>query len=403
MLARAMALTFRPAREADLDRLLDIHTSAFPDPRDREARVRNFTRNALGTLDDLHVAVQGPDVVAHAFLFRLRAWFGGVLVRIGGIASVGVAPEARGRGVAGALVGHLHDRARDLGLALTALYPFRQGFYARHGYAPTTAYRRLRLDPRAIPPEWARAAAAAAAAPRAAGGREREAMANAWERRASRSTGMLARDDRAWDARFADEQRTWIAVEGGYVCWSLEQSEPHAKTTMLVHEMAACHGEAERALWGVVGAQRDQVHEVHVDVSADDPIDRALVDVDRARFGDLGVEHVLGESAGGPMLRLVDPARALSARGWPRDGALVVQVGESRLAIEAKDGRAAATHTSSEAHLRLDARALAAVAFGALSASHAERLGWARPRDASALALADALFALPPYFSPDPF
>jgi hypothetical protein len=43
------------------------------------------------------------------------------------------------------------------------------------------------------------------------------------------------------------------------------------------------------------------------------------------------------------------------------------------------------------------------VAFGALPPSQAERLGWLSARDARALARADALFALPPYFSPDPF
>ena len=69
------------------------------------------------------------------------------------MASVGVAPEARGRGVGSALVEHLHGLARDRGDAVTVLYAFRQAFYLPLGYAPTSATQRLRLDPRAVP-DW---------------------------------------------------------------------------------------------------------------------------------------------------------------------------------------------------------------------------------------------------------
>ena len=90
-----MKASFRPATEDDLERLVEIHLGAFPDPRSNEARLRNFARNPLGTLSDLWVLVEGGVLVAHAFLFPLEAWFGGRRVAVGGIATVGVAPEAR--------------------------------------------------------------------------------------------------------------------------------------------------------------------------------------------------------------------------------------------------------------------------------------------------------------------
>jgi hypothetical protein len=34
----AMGLSFRQAEADDLERLIDVHTSAFPDARDRDAR-----------------------------------------------------------------------------------------------------------------------------------------------------------------------------------------------------------------------------------------------------------------------------------------------------------------------------------------------------------------------------
>lgn len=401
-----MALTFRIAREADMDRLLEVHTSAFPDPRGREARVRNFTRNPLGRFEDLVVACEGDAIVGHAFLLPLEAWFGGLRVRVAGIASIGVAPEARGRGVGSAMLEHLCRTAAARGDALAVLYAFRQGFYARAGFANASTYRRLRLHPASIP--WR---AQPELRVRAASGADQPAMQACWDHVAKRRTGSLVRGERVWEHRLADERRVWLVVEDGrgalgYVEWSLAQTEPHARTVLVVSEMAARSEAAERALWAAIGAQRDQVTEVRVDVASDDPIDRALVDADASRFGDAQVEHVLGEVAAGPMVRVLDPAVALGARGWSEDGALVLEVGRERLQLEAKGGRATVTPTMAEPDVRLDAPALSAVAFGALPAKDAARLGMLAVREPGgekALALADALFRLPPYFSPDPF
>jgi predicted acetyltransferase len=399
-----MALTFRTAREADLDRVLEVHTSAFPDPRGREARVRNFTRNPLGRFEDLWVACEGDAgaIVGHAFLFPLEAWFGGVRVRVAGIASIGVAPEGRGRGVGSAVLEHLCRTAAARGDAVAVLYAFRQGYYARAGFATASSYRRLRLHPGSLPRR-----APADLPARAAAGEDRPAIEACWESAARRRTGSLVRGERAWDHRLADERRVWLVVEGtqgveGYVAWSLVQSEPHAQTVLVVDEMAARSAAAERSLWSLVGAQRDQVSEVRVDVAGDDPIDRALVDGDEGRFGDAQVEHVLGEVAAGPMVKVLGVEAGLSARGWAAEGSLVLEVDGARYRLSVKDGRAAVEASREEPLLVLDGRALSAIAYGALGVGDAARLGMVAGGD-EALALADALFRLPPYFSPDPF
>jgi hypothetical protein len=144
--------------------------------------------------------------------------------------------------------------------------------------------------------------------------------------------------------------------------------------------------------------------EARVDVAADDPVERALVDADGARFGDAQVEHVLGEVAAGPLVRALDVSRALEARGYEAEGQLVLAIGEETVELRVRDGRGAVLPApGGEPQVRLGARALAAVAFGALRAVDAARLGWVDARDARSLALADALFSLPAYFSPDPF
>jgi predicted acetyltransferase len=394
-------MRFRRATEQDLDRLIEIHTSAFPDPRPYDARARNFTRNILGALDDLRVA-DDAGIVAHAFLFPLEASFGGKKVKAGGIASVGVAPEARGRGVAAALLAHLHDESRARGDAIDVLYPFRQAFYARHGYGTTSPMRHLVFAPSAVPHAWSKARV------RRMEVRDQAAVANVYERSASRGTGSLARSAMFWAARLLDERRVWLVVESssgdvaGYLSWSVEQAESHAKTTMTVHELVANDDVARRALFGAIGAQRDQVVEVRVAVDAGDPVERALVDADRGISGTAEIEHAVGTLASGPMVRIVDLERAVAARGYATDGAASLVIdGRPPVGAQIENGAGRLVPTGTGPTLTTDSATLAAVLYGALAPSDAARLGLAVVTGGTDAL--DRLFRLPPYFALDPF
>ncbi len=393
-------MRFRRATEQDLDRLIEIHTSAFPDPRPYDARARNFTRNILGALDDLRVA-DDDGIVAHAFLFPLEATFGGKRVQAGGIASVGVAPEARGRGIAAALLAHLHDESRARGDAIDILYPFRQAFYARHGYGTTSPMRHLVFAPSAVPHAWSKARV------RRMEVRDQAAVAAVYERSAARGSGSLARSATFWAARLLDERRVWLVVESsggvtGYLSWSVEQAESHAKTTMTVHELVADDDVARRALFGAIGAQRDQVVEVRVAVDAGDPVERALVDADRGISGTAEIEHAVGTLASGPMVRIVDLERAVASRGYAADGAATLVIDGAPpvgVHVERRAGRLAPAATGPT--LTTDSATLAAILYGALAPSDAARLGLATVTGgADAL---DGVFRLPPYFALDPF
>ncbi len=401
-----MTLQFRRARPDDLDRLLEIHVAAFPDVRRAEARRRNFTTNPLGALDDLVVAEHDGTLVAHAFLFGLEAWFGARPVRMGGVASVGVAPEARGRGVASELLAHLHALSFGRGDAIALLYPFRHGFYARHGYATVSPTRRLHVHPRSIPRAWADGARL-----RAATGADRASIVALYQRAAARTTGWLSRPSALWDARFLDERRQWLVVLDdaasgllGYACWSPLQEQPHAPVTLDVHEITAETDSAKRALFASIGAQRDQVTDASLDLSLDDCIDRAFVDADRARFGNAEIEHPLGVLVGGPMVRVLDTTRALEARGYLHDGAIDVAVqGEPTVHLDVRNGAANVSAARGGSLISLDRTTLAAITYGSLRVTDASRLGWLDASDPRTLGAADALFALPTFFAVDPF
>jgi predicted acetyltransferase len=404
-------LRFRQAGPADLDRLIDVHTSAYPDPRPHSERQKNFTANPRGGLEALSVVLDGESIVGHGFLFPMRAWFAGGAVPVAAIASIAVAPEARGKGVAGALLAHLHERA-DAGRAVVSmLFAFRQGFYAKHGYAAVTPNRRLAIHPASIPGEWRREPGIATRAVRfdPESAAERSAIEAAYARAAKRSHGWVARPEALWNRYFANERRVWIvATRGrkvaGYVCWSLALAEAHGPTTLTVHDLVADDDAARRALLGAVGAQRDQVAEVLLEIDANDPLDRALVDADRARFGTPEVEHTLGVVAGGPMVRLVDVARGLTARPYATNGAIdLVLDGRPALRVTVASGKASlSVPRQARAPLAITRPALAAVLYGGLSTSDAARIGWASG-DPATLARADALFASPPFFTNDPY
>jgi predicted acetyltransferase len=399
-----MTFAFRRARAEDLDRLVAIHAAAYPDARRHDDRVRNFTANAMGTLDDLWVAMSGDALVGHAFLFSLEVWFGGRPVPVGGIASVGVAVEARGRGVASAMLDHLHGVALARGDALTLLYPFRQAFYARLGYGAASPAHRLRFSPHAIP---GCATGAAELAVRAASGHDRDALAGLWEAAGRAGTGRIVRTERLWTARLATEDLSWLVADGpdgteGYAAWSLTQPEAEGETTLVVREMATRSDRAARSLWAAAAAMRHQVQHVEVETAAFDPIAWALVDADRARAG----PSPIGSVVAGPMLRATDLPRALSARGWPRDGALAFEVDGARWNLSARAGTATLAPGPTgrgEPSIRADTRTFVSIAFGGVRASDAARWGALEAQGPQTLEAADAILALPAYFSPERF
>jgi predicted acetyltransferase len=363
----------RPATEADLDRLVEIHMASYPDDRGVPARRMNFVQNSIGRLEDLRVVERDGQVVGQGFgFFDLATWFAGRAVPTLGIASIAVAPEARGTGVAGEILRGLEKEGRARGALLCILHAFRHGFYARRGYADVTPNIRLACDPRAIPSTWVKAA-------RGEGLRtsdDAKAITKIYDEAGKRMTGWLLRPKRLWARRFANERRHWVVFESsGYVCFETTQREPHARTRLLVHEMVALDDEARRVLWGFLGMQAGQVAEIDVEIAQGDPTPLALTDIDGARHGTEDVEHTLGRVVAGPMIKMLHRGRSLAARG-----------------VAPKSLRG----------VTIDDRALASVAFGGLSLADAYALDLASGAS-SAIETADAALRIPPFFTLDRF
>jgi predicted acetyltransferase len=394
--------TFRTATDDDVPRLLEIHLAAYPDPRGAEERKRNFLSNPFGSIENLTVAEVAGDIVAHAFLFPFEASFGGRCVKVGGIASVAVAPEVRGRGIGRVLMRRLHAVSDMRGDAITMLYPFRQGFYASLGYAPTSSRRRLAFDPRAVPEGWR--APAPSRNVRRVRGEDRETIEGLHAEAAARTSGWITRPEAFWDRLFSRERRHLLLTEGGYVAFSLDQEHEHAEAVLVVDELVALDDVARRALYGALSTMRDQVSEIVVEVAHDDPLEYILLDANRRRFGNEAVEHALGEIVAGPMVRIEDMHRAIESRGYANGEATfdVVVDDEIAMAVTIADGRATVSGARGGAVLRASRSTLAGIFYGGLPATSAARLGLA-DADARTIERIDALALLPPLAPIDPF
>ncbi len=405
---RSVDLRFRSAKEDDLDRLVEIHLAAYPDALSVAARQRNFTLNPFGNLDDLIVVERRGELVAHAFLHPLRASFGGAWVKVGGVASVGVALEARGQGIATALMHHLHglsDRRRD---AITLLYAFRQGFYAGIGYSPTSSRKRLGIDPRSVPPSWRSLARDRVTALRPT---DERSLRRLHTRAAERSSGWIRRSKRYWEMLRLRESRMTLVCRSadhrratGYVAFTLSQDEAHGPTVLEVDEMVFDDAESRRALFGALSAMRDQVGEIVIEIAETDPLERALLDSDARRPGTVAVEHPIGELVGGPMIRITDVARAIRARGYGGSGAfdVVVRAEESADAfhVVVRDGRGVVEplprKRAREPRALVTSRSgLAALLYGGLLPSDAVALGLAEASPELAAALQPILRIAP--------
>ncbi len=405
-----MPVRIREATERDLERLVEIHTFAFPDARGHEARMRNFRSKPLGGLPRLRVAYdpeQKNRIVGHAFLLDLAVFIGGRAVRTGGIATVGVEPACRGRGVATALLGALHEEASREAMPLTMLYAFRQGFYERAGYSAVTPFQRLSLVPASIPASFRSSLHV-----RHAGAGDREALCAVYERACERSTGFVARPAARWDELLSDERLAYVlalddaGLALGAVAYRFVQTESHARVALHVEELHATDDRARLALLAHLRAQKDQVASIEISVAWDDPLVHALTDPDADRFGEAAVEHALGRVCGGPLLRVGSLHGLLAARGYDRDGELVVATtgaGHECARVSVIGGMAEVTQADPAlAEVVLSSHA-ASVLAGGVRLGDAVRLGHARVASVDVLRRADGLLATPSFLSYDGF
>jgi predicted acetyltransferase len=385
------SLEYGPARAeelAGLNRLLE-QALTFP--------VGNMAQwtEALGH-DHLRVVRRDGRVVAGMGIIPMGHYFGGRSVPAGGITAVGVAPDQRGSGVGVWMIRRSLRQLRERGTPIATLYPATTAFYRRAGFE-RAAQRIIYEIPILALGERDYALEAAPAGPD-----DHATIKQLYAQQAVRTAAFLDRPEFYWNNILAPEDKPAYAfvvrhdsVPEGYVVFG------HASwgEALQVRDLVALTPAAGRRLLTLLADHRSMIETVRLPAG---PNDTNLFLLPEQKHK---VSWMLDL-----MLRVVDVAGALSARGYsPAVGAqlhLAVEddllpENNGRFVLEVADGQGR-VQAGGEGRLRLHVRALAALYTGHLLAPELAALGMLDGSPAD-LALAAAVFAGPRPWTPDMF
>ncbi|GIG89908.1 GNAT family N-acetyltransferase [Plantactinospora endophytica] len=254
---------------------------------------------------------QDGRLVGKAIDLHHDQWWAGRRVAAADVAGVAVLPEARGRGVALALLRELLRGAHERGAAISALYPTVTGPYRRAGWEVAGALRAVDLPTLALP----RHRPAPDLTVRPGGPGDLDATAELYERIARHRCGLL--DHRGGGFAPAEppsalpdgvDGLTLVERDGrliGYASWQRGHGyDEHAVLT--VQKVLADSAEAARELVGVLASWQSVTPTLRLWPLASDAV-----------AAHLPLEQACQHEERIWMHRPVDVVRAVADRGWP--------------------------------------------------------------------------------------
>lgn len=336
--------------------------------------------------DNARVLIEGGTVQAGLLTIPMGQFFGGRRVAMTGIAAVGVAPEARGRGLGTALVrGTLRDlRARAM--PISALYPSTLGMYRGLGWEVAGARWEIRLEPRLI------GVRERAMGIRRAGVDDVLGIRAAHLARARATPGAIDRHPFLWDRVLAprgqDAEKYVVGDDriDGYVFFTREPRE-RGRFDITLTDVVATNAPAARRILTFLADHATLADKVTWRGHPDDALIACLP------------ERTWSVRQLDPwMLRIVDVIGALGARGWPAGFVGEVDVAIADGEIPDNDGRFVISWNDGDANVRrggtgrvkLDVRGLAGLYSGWRSPQQLHAAGLIDGDDRSLAVLATA-------------
>jgi len=252
----------------------------------------------------------GPDLVGAARYYDMRQFWHGRPLPMAGIGGVKVAPEARGRGVGRALMTHVLGELASLGYPLSVLYPATAPLYRSMGWELAGGHYQAEVPARSL-------GSLLPADPQADGpaGPDRPRVRRAGPDDAKEVIEVLAavhaaaRDSGAATMDAASVRR-WLADDGMFAYLAADGFLGygwHGPTdkAIRVEILQAGSAATARELWGIVASHASVTQVVHAATGPADPVAWLT------REPDVSVRNDHSW-----MLRVIDPAAAISGRGF---------------------------------------------------------------------------------------
>lgn len=380
----------------DVDAALRQNQLAFLGGAEREVSFRAEAKQGffLGAYD-------GRRLVGVAELKPYRQWFAGRDLPMTGLASVSVAPHARGRGIGRLLLNGALARMHDDGTAVSVLYPSNPGVYQALGWECAGVLASAELPTAAlggVRPVTALRASDEPVVLRPAEAGDVPAVHALYTAVARRAVGPLTRTGPIFDPqRVLDLDGVLLAERAGapvgYVSY-----ERRPDPGLFVYDLVGADSAVYAALLRAVGSWQTVVQTVRI--RAFDPaVLTALVPVPvRLQWRDAW------------MLRLVNAETAVAGRGWPVGVTAAVdlelvdehapwQAGRWRMEVAEGRGRLARGGTGA---VRMHVRGFSAL-FTGYTSTHALRAASLLEGHLDAAAPLDAVFAGPTPWMADAF
>lgn len=283
-------VTIRDYRSSDADAAWRLRGVPFGGPKETPELWRGET-SWRG-----FIAESGGERAGFAMVRPYRQFFGGRAVPMGGIASVAVAPQARGRGVGSALLDRMLVEMREAGQPISALYPTVPALYRGRGWERGGVLESIELPVHAFQGRRSRIEL------RAATEADIPAMRDCYARMAQTVDGMLDRQTPSYRPSELLECDASLVTEGGYLL-----VQPNREARLLeVWELVADTAEIALGLLDSIGSWTGLLDRVKLHI------------LDETLLGVLEWSGLDGRKRTQPwLLRVVDLPAAVAARGWP--------------------------------------------------------------------------------------
>jgi predicted acetyltransferase len=335
----------RPITPDEFDDFCAVPIQAFNDS-EPQAELTELERLVF-EFDRSLAAFDGDAIVGTAAAYSFQLTVPGGITGAGGVTFVSVLPTHRRRGILSAMMRHQLADIAARGEPVAALYASEAGIYGRYGYGCASGQLSLtvRRGEGTLGPAVTGAAGAGGAGPvrlRAAPpGEVCTELAKVYDAAVPHRPGMLARDERWWQAILADPefhrrgmsaQKCLLAGDDagprGYALYRTkpdwdDDDLPYGRLS--VRELIATDPAATAALWADL-LTRDLIGEV---VAGHRPVDDPLLDMltDRRRARSYLTD--------GLWIRLIDVGAALRQRRYSGPADLVIEVTDDLLPANA--------------------------------------------------------------------